>query len=170
MRRTIPLVRPACALALLALLAGAMGVRADTASEDPLAGTTIKALGSFTPAEAAGYNVVLLRLTLEPKTTITDHSHPGGVVLLVESGTFATTFTLGSATISRAPETGGGEATTEEAILDEEVILEPGDSVAYGSDTHHVMRNVGDEPLVLIASALLAVEQPGFIFTEPDAG
>ncbi len=31
-------------------------------------------------------------------------------------------------------------------------------------------RNAGDEPLVLIASALLAVEQPGFIFTEPDAG
>lgn len=170
MRRTIPLIRPACVLALLALLAGALGVRADTASEAPLAGTTIGALGSFAPAEAGGDNVVLFRLTLEPKTTIADHSHPGGGVLLVESGTFATTFTLGSATITRAPETEGGEATTEEAILDEEVILEASDSVADGSDTHHVMRNAGDEPLVLIASALLAAEQPGFVFTEPDAG
>ncbi len=169
MRRTIALVRPACALALVALLAGTVAVRADADPDDPLAGTTIEALGGFAPAEADGYNVVLLRLTLDPKTSIVDHSHPGGVVLLVESGTFATTFTLGSATITRAPETEGEEATTEQAPLDEEVLLEPGDSVAYGSDAHHVMRNGGDEPLVLIASALLAEEQPGFIFAEPEA-
>jgi hypothetical protein len=54
MRRTIPLVRPTCALTLFALLAGAIGVPADTAREVPLAGTTIEVPGSAAPAEAAG--------------------------------------------------------------------------------------------------------------------
>lgn len=168
MRHTVASVRAACVLAMLCLLAGAVAVSADTASDDPLAGTAVQALGSFAPPEADGYNVVLLRLTLEPGAVIADHSHPGGVVLFVESGTFATTFTLGSATITRAPAEAGGEATTEDATIDEEVILETGDSVAYGSDTHHIMRNGGDEPLVLMASALLAAEQPGFIFAEAE--
>jgi hypothetical protein len=53
MRRTIPLVRSACVLALLTLLAGAIGVPADTAREVPLAGTTNEAWSSFAPAEAA---------------------------------------------------------------------------------------------------------------------
>jgi len=54
MRCTTSLVRPVCALALLALLAGAIGVRDDTARGVPVAGTTIEALGNFAPAEAAG--------------------------------------------------------------------------------------------------------------------
>jgi hypothetical protein len=54
MRHSTLLVRPVCALAFLALLAGAVGVRPDTAREDPLAGITIAALDSFAPTEAAG--------------------------------------------------------------------------------------------------------------------
>jgi hypothetical protein len=53
MRRTILHVRPACALALLALLAGAIGVPADGAREHSLAGTTVEPLGSIATAEAA---------------------------------------------------------------------------------------------------------------------
>ena len=53
MCRTIPHVRPACVLALLALLASAIGVRDDRTSHDPLFGSRIEAPGSFAPAEAA---------------------------------------------------------------------------------------------------------------------
>jgi hypothetical protein len=53
MRSTIPLVRPLCALALLALLAGAIGAPADIAREHLRGGTTIEVLGRVAPAEAA---------------------------------------------------------------------------------------------------------------------
>jgi hypothetical protein len=53
MRRTIPLVRLACALALLTLLASAIGVRDDSPSQDPLVGTRIESRSSIASAEAA---------------------------------------------------------------------------------------------------------------------
>ena len=102
---------------------------------------------------------------MEPGASIPAQSHPGDMVLYVESGTFGTAFTSSAGEITRAP-TGGTPAPPEQAAAGSEAILNPGDSVAYGADAAHTMRNAGDKPLVLLVSALLAADQPGFLFGE----
>lgn len=129
---------------------------------DPLAGTTIEALGSFTPSAAADRALVFLRITMEPGVEIPAHHHPGAVVVVVESGVFGTELIEGSGTITRFG-ADGAEATTEEVSGGADATLEAGDSFAYEGAVH-TMVNAGDGPLVLLVSALLDPDQPGFIF------
>ncbi|MGH2534264.1 MAG: cupin domain-containing protein [Thermomicrobiales bacterium] len=153
-------------MAVVALIGSAVAVRADAQDNaDPLAGTTVEALGSVMPTSAPEHALVFLRITMEPGASIPAHSHPGGVVLVVESGSFGTEFVQGSGTITRAT-TPGTPAATEESPAGAEAILEAGDSVAYDQDAAHTMRNAGEEPLVLLVSALLAADEPGFLFLE----
>ena len=106
-------------LALLALLGGA----ALAQDQDPLAGTTIEALGSLAPSAAPGRALVFLRITMEPGTEIPAHHHPGAVVVVVESGVFGTRLIEGSGTVMRYAGI-GGEALTEEAVAGSETTLE----------------------------------------------
>ena len=168
MRRRIV---PTSALALLVLSslviigAGATAAHDLTQEADPFAGVTIEALGGGPSALAPDYNLVLLRITMEPGANIPPHRHPGEVVLSVDTGTFGTTFVDGGGTISRAT-TPGTPAATESVTVGTENILEAGDSLAYGEAAAHTMTNPGDEPLVLLISAILAPDQPGFMFMD----
>lgn len=126
--------------------------------KDPMAGTTVEALGSFAPSTAEGQALVFLRITMEPGASIPFHHHPGAVVVVVESGIFGTEFKEGEATIVRA-----GQEETETITAGGQTELNPNDSLAYEGAVH-TMVNAGDEPLVLLVSALLDPEQPGFIF------
>lgn len=157
-------VRPwtASLATLLALLAPLLGGAALAQDQDPLAGTTIEALGSLAPSAAPGRALVFLRITMEPGTEIPAHHHPGAVVVVVESGVFGTRLIEGSGTVMRYAGI-GGEALTEEAVAGSETTLEAGDSFAYEGAVH-TMANAGGRPLVLLVSALLDPEQPGFIF------
>ncbi len=142
--------------ALLVSLALAQG------ADDPLAGTTIEALGSYAPSAAPERALVFLRITMEPGTQIPAHHHPGAVVVVVESGLFGTQLIEGSGTLTRHA-AAGEQASSEELSAGSEATLEAGDSFAYEGAVH-TMVNAGDEPLVLLVSALLDPEQPGFIF------
>lgn len=135
------------------------------AQDDQFQGVTIESLGSITPDNLPGHSLVLLRLTLEPGAQIAAHGHPGAVALFVESGIFGTEFTRGSGQITRASE-GSMEPVVEQVSSEAEVLLHARDSLAYGHDAAHTMRNAGDEPLVLLVSALLSSEEPGFLFDE----
>lgn len=153
-------------LVVTMVMGSSLTVRAHLQDEaDPLSGTTVESLGAMAPATAPGHALVFLRLTMEPGASIPAHSHPGGVVLVVESGSFGTMFVQGTGTITRAT-TAGTPAATEPTTSGTEMILEAGDSVAYDQDAAHTMSNAGDEPLVLLVSALLAADQPGFQFAE----
>src|SRR5690606_13256885 len=147
---------------LLALLAPLLGGAALAQDQDPLAGTTIEALGSLAPSAAPGRALVFLRITMEPGTEIPAHQHPGAVVVVVESGVFGTRLIEGSGTLTRHAEA-GAQVSSEELSGGSEATLEPGDSFAYEAAVH-TMFNAGDDPLVLLVSALLAPERPGFIF------
>jgi quercetin dioxygenase-like cupin family protein len=155
-------------VAMMAVLFGAVSlslVQQVVAQDDPLAGTTVESLGAIEPAIIEGWNLVSLRITMEPGAEIAGHSHPGPVVLVVESGVFVTEFIHGTGTVTRAA-VDGTPAATEMAETGVEVTLNPGDSVAYDQTAGHTMVNGGDEPLVLLVSALLAIDQPGFLFEE----
>ncbi|HEX7022483.1 MAG TPA: hypothetical protein VF171_06475 [Trueperaceae bacterium] len=150
------LMRPALTVALLvATVAFSQDMQG---MNDPLAGTTIEALGSYSPSKAAGQALVFLRITMEPGVVIPFHHHPGSVVVVVESGLFGTEFSEGTGTIARF-----GHEGSETIEAGSETTLAPGDSLAYEGAVH-TMRNDGPEPVVLLVSALLDPEQPGFIF------
>src|SRR5690606_3951275 len=63
---------------LLALLLASLALAQE--ADDPLAGTTIEALGSHAPSAAPERALVFLRITMEPGTQIPAHHHPGAVV------------------------------------------------------------------------------------------
>jgi len=144
---------------LLFVCAAVLALSFTFAQGDPFAGTTTEALGSFTPDNAEGQTLVFLRITMEPGARIDAHNHPGSVILVVNSGTFGTEFTQGEGLITRS-----GEENAETVRPGTEQVMEVGDSLAYGGSAAHTMVNAGDEPLVLMVSALLDPEQPGFLF------
>lgn len=152
-------------LSLFSLVPAIAQAQDPAATPDPFAGVTTAVL-AVNPSQAAeGNTLLLLRVTMAPGAEIPSHHHPGDVALTVESGTFGTVFTHGTGTISRAA-AAGETPVTEEAATNAEQTLSAGDSLAYGADSHHIMRNAGEGDLVLLISALLAADQPGFLFSE----
>ena len=133
------------------------------ASPDPMAGVTTELLGSLPSASSPGYTLVFLRITMQPGANIPAHSHPGDVVVVVQSGKFGTSFVRGEGTVSRAA-VGGADPVKATLKAGDSAVLLPGDSLAYGGSAGHTMSNAGDTPLVLLVSALLANGQPGFMF------
>jgi quercetin dioxygenase-like cupin family protein len=105
----------------------------------------------------------VIRLTFEPGAEIPAHHHPGAVVLRVEEGAFGTTFVEGEGQITRA--SANGTPIAESVAAGDDLVLQAGDVLTY-EGAIHTMRNAGDEPLVLLASVLLAADQPAFIFQQ----
>lgn len=161
-RSTVIIVRLFLMMAMLSLTPLMARAQDATPPADPFAGVTIETLGSGVPPAAPGMVVVLLRITMAPGALIPRHVHPGQVILYVESGTFGTTFGDGDAVITRAVTT--GTPVAEAVQTNVEITMLPGDSVSYSKVTTHIMHNTGDKPLVLLVSALLAADQPGFLF------
>ncbi len=161
-RSTVIVVRLFLMMAMLSLTPLMARAQDATPPADPFAGVTIETLGSGAPPAAPGMVVVLLRITMAPGALIPRHVHPGQVILYVESGTFGTTFGDGDAVITRAVT--AGTPVAEAVQTNVEITMLPGDSVSYSKVTTHIMHNTGDKPLVLLVSALLAADQPGFLF------
>jgi quercetin dioxygenase-like cupin family protein len=119
----------------------------------------VQPLGRTVPANAEGQALVLIRVIFEPGGSIGPHTHPGTLVLTVESGKFG--FTLaddGEMTAMRSGEP--GEPVVEEIMPpNQEVELVAGDwFVELGMA--HSARAIGDEPAVVIFSGLIADGQP----------
>jgi len=148
--------------AVLLVLAAA-GAPAAFAKSDPMAGVTTEALGSLPSAGAPGYTLVFLRITIQPGANIPAHSHPGDVVVVVQSGKFGTSFVRGQGTVTREA-SGGADPVAVTLKAGDSAVLLPGDSLAYSGSAGHTMSNAGLAPLVLLVSALLADGQPGFMF------
>jgi len=161
-RSTVIIVRLFLMMAMLSLTPLMARAQDATPPVDPFAGVTIETLGNGAPPAAPGMVVVLLRITMAPGALIPRHVHPGQVILYVESGTFGTTFGDGDAVITRAVT--AGTPVAEAVQTNVEITMLPGDSVSYSKVTTHIMHNIGDKPLVLLVSALLAADQPGFLF------
>lgn len=150
------------ALATLAVGAPALA-QGEAGHDDPLSGVQVEALGAIAPDAAADRSLAFLRITLPPGSRIAGHSHPGTVIVVVDSGLFATEFTRGEGVVTRL---GGAEAAI---VPGDEQLLTPGDSLAYDGTAAHTMVNPGDAPLVLLVSALLDPDEPGFVFHDEAA-
>ena len=134
-----------------------------TPPADPMASVTVETLGRGISVAAPDHVVLLLRITMAPGAHIPMHTHPGQVILFVESGTFGTAFGEGDALITRVP-VEDTPVLAQKARANVEEIMTAGASVTYSNVTTHIMRNPGDQPLVLLVSALLSADEPGFSF------
>lgn len=156
----------ALAFALTLALSGVLGTAAQEATPpataDPFAGVTLEPLGGIVPQAAPDSTLSAIRITMEPGSLIPAHRHPGAVILRIVDGSFGTTFVEGEGQITRAA-VDGTPQPAETIAAGDDAVLNPGDVLTYEGAVH-TMANAGDEPLVLLATVLLATDQPAFIF------
>jgi quercetin dioxygenase-like cupin family protein len=122
-------------------------------------GVVAEVFAASPSARAEGQTVFLARFTFAPGSEIFPHSHPGTIVLGVDSGSFGWTLVEGTAHVVR----GAGSGATEVEDVTEpgtEVILEPGDAIFYEDDVVHTARGAGDEPAVVLGTLILETGQP----------
>lgn len=146
-------------LSLAALLAtrqaSAIAQDATPAAPQPI---TFALLGSGPTTSAPGLELTLRRTTLAPGAVLPDHTHPGALVIYVESGSFGYTALGGTIQMTRAAV--DGTATPPEVPeLGVEVVLEPGDWL-FVEDPGDAFRNAGDGEVVLLVAGLTRVGEP----------
>lgn len=121
---------------------------------------SIQVLGNAQPANAEGQNLVLVRAHFGVGGGIGPHTHPGTLVVAVESGEFG--FTLEDEgmemPIMRSGDA-GTPAVPEVAKAGEEVVLQPGDWFVETGMIHSA-RVVGEEPVMVTFTGLVEAGQP----------
>jgi quercetin dioxygenase-like cupin family protein len=118
----------------------------------------LESLGSAPSPDAPGMQLALLRAIIAPGFVAPPHVHPGQLIVAVESGSVAYTI------LDENGESGRGRfgtpTATEVILPGTEVMLGPGEWIIEEPGIVHTFRNPGDEPLVLLVSALIAPDEP----------
>ena len=159
MRRTLLAFVPLGFVVGVALLT-AQGAPAaqDATPTGEVAPVILESLGSTPSTDAPGMQLALLRATIAPGVVVPPHVHPGQLIVAVESGSVAYTI------LDEEGESGRGRfgtPTAAEVITSgTEVMLGPGEWIIEEPGIVHTFRNAGDEPLVLLVSALIAPDEP----------
>ena len=148
-------------VALAALVAGSISPAAafqatPAAAPEPI---TIQTLGSGMPSSSPGQAILLLRVTLQPGAAFPPHTHPGALVIAVQSGDFAFTVMTGEADATRAVASGTPEAS-ETLTAGQEVVFHAGDEIFEQEGVVHTARNAGDTPAVVLVAALVDPSKP----------
>jgi hypothetical protein len=130
-------------------------------------GVRVELLGQGTPPEAAGQQLSLIRATFGPGGELRPHRHPGPMLLYIEAGALAYTLMDGSAEIVRAG--APSDAPPEMLAAGQGTVLQLGDQLLERGVVH-AAHNEGQEPTVVLISALLAPGQPVTQFVEMPAG
>jgi len=99
-----------------------------TAAQDatPAAQASQQMLGLGQLTSVPGYELQLARVTFPPGSTVPPHTHPGGAVIYVESGTLGWTVLQGETRLLRAGAVATPEAQGEVVAVDTEVLLTAG--------------------------------------------
>lgn len=148
-----------------ALLAAAFVPRFVAAQEGTPAAEelTVEALGAGLPAGTPGRQLILARAAFPAGFTLHAHSHPGPVVVFVESGTYGyTPLSEGARSVTRA----SAPESPETPDLGAEVLLEAGDALFHDEPVIGIDRAVGDEPAVLLLAVLFDPTQPLYHFAD----
>lgn len=143
------------------LVVTVLGPRALAQDSTPTAGPIGVAsalLGSGQPSLVPGHELSLRRITIAPGGRIPAHTHPGALVIYLESGSWGYVPLAGVARLTRAA-VDGTPSPTEEMVIGAETVLSPGDWI-YVEDPADDIRNAGDEPVVLWVAGLTRVGEP----------
>ncbi|HEX2280813.1 MAG TPA: cupin domain-containing protein [Thermomicrobiales bacterium] len=121
----------------------------------------LESLGSTLTTEVPNKRLQLMRLTLAPGASMFAHTHPGELVVAIESGTLAYTVLSGDGASVRGAI---GIPIAEEVIPPgAEAIFGPGEFLVEPPGVAHSYRNPGEEPVVLLISALTGFD----VFFQP---
>jgi len=112
-------------------------------------------MGAGQPTTTPGMELTLRRVTLAPGGGIPPHSHPGALLIVVESGTWGHTALGGSAQLTRAA-VAGTPTPAEEVPMGVELILTAGDAL-FVEDPQDEIRNAGEDDVVLLVAGLTPV-------------
>jgi len=121
-------------------------------------GVTSVLLGSRQPSVVPGHELSLRRITIAPGGGIPAHTHPGALIIYLESGSWGYIPLAGVAQLTRAA-VDGTPSPTEDMVVGAETMLAPGDWI-YVEDPADDIRNAGDEPVVLWVAGLTPVGEP----------
>jgi hypothetical protein len=146
------------AMLSLGVGASAQDATPDTASPPGPVGVTSTLLGSGPTTLVPGYELSLRQVTIEPGGGIPAHTHPGALVIYLESGTWGYIPLGGVARLTRAS-VDGTPTPAEDMVIGAETLLSPGDWI-YVEDPGDDIRNAGDDPVVLWIAALTPVGEP----------
>ena len=127
-------------------------------------GITIEMLGLGPTTAAPGLELTLRRTILAPGGRLPDHTHPGALVIYVESGAFGYIALGGTALLTRAAV--ADTATPSETMpIGTEVVLMPGDWL-FVEDPRDDIRNAGEDDVVLLVAGLTQIGAPFTTFME----
>jgi len=127
-------------------------------------GISIEMMGVGPPVSAPGLELTLRRTVLAPGGRLPDHTHPGALVIYVESGAFGYIALGGTAQMTRAAV--DGTVTPPETMpVGTEVVLMPGDWL-FVEDPRDDIRNAGEEDVVLLVAGLTRIGDPFTTFME----
>ena len=121
-------------------------------------GVTAQLMGAGQPSTTPGMELTLRRVVLAPGGGLAPHSHPGALVIHVESGTWGHTALGGTAQLTRAA-VDGTPQPVEEVELGVETVLTAGDVIFVENPQDHV-RNAGEDDVVLLIAGLTPVGEP----------
>jgi quercetin dioxygenase-like cupin family protein len=152
-------------LALILVLTLAVAVTPHLSAQEQTAGpiTAIELAPGVSAEVFAGapsdrapqQTVYLARFVFEPGAEIFPHSHPGTVVLGVQSGSFGWTLVEGTAHVVRRAAAGATGLSEDLTAPGTEVILKPGDAIFYEDDVVHTARGAGEEAAVVLGTLVL---------------
>jgi mannose-6-phosphate isomerase-like protein (cupin superfamily) len=126
-------------------------------------GLTSMVLARMDPATAPGQQLQLVRVEVAPGATVAPHTHPGTIVLCLESGSPVFGVVEGTATLTHAATAATPEAA-ETVTAGAEIELQPGDCLTFdATQTVHTLRNPGG-PALIWQAHLYASGQPPTTF------
>jgi quercetin dioxygenase-like cupin family protein len=164
MRRVVQLTLT-LVLMSAAILAASATSRAAQAEPQPVtlpcaSDMRTQVLGNALPAAAEDQSLVLVRAFFGVGGGIGPHTHPGTLVVAVESGQFGVTMEEEGMemTVMRAGDA-GTPAVAEPLTAGQEAVLDPGDWFIETGMVHSA-RTVGSEPVQVIFTGLVAAGQP----------
>ena len=131
-------------------------------------GVSITVMGAGQPSTTPDMELTLRRVTIAPGGGLAPHSHPGALVIYVESGTWGHTSLGGTAQLTRAA-VDGTPQPAEEVEKGVELILTAGDVLFVENSEDHI-RNAGDDDVVLLTAGLTPVGEPFTTFMEDMEG
>jgi quercetin dioxygenase-like cupin family protein len=175
-RLSIATIAVAITLAVSAGTGAELAAQETTPPAEPISvielapGVTAEIFAGAPSDRAPDQTVYLARFVFEAGSEIFPHSHPGTVVLGVESGSFGWTLLEGTAHVVRgaaAGNTGPVEDVTEPGT---EVLLEAGDAIYYEDDVTHTARSAGDEAAVVFGTLVLTTGEDLLMPVDMDMG
>ena len=164
MRRFVQLPLALVLMSAVVLSAGA-GSRAAQPAPQPVTlpcatDMRTQVLGNAQPASAEGQALVLVRAFFGVGGGIGPHTHPGTLVVAVESGRFGVTLEEEGMAMTVMRAGGAGTpAAAEPLTAGQEAVLNPGDWFVETGMVHRA-RTVGDEPARVVFTGLVAAGQP----------